>query len=100
MRSFTLASATRHISWTYRVYPQSLLRWRLLHLISREKPPITRVGRPLLSTINRLRVLLIVASGTLGIGITLAFWDDVKHAYAAVRRSGRVAATLALCINE
>lgn len=30
----------------------------------------------------------------------LAFSDDARHAYIAVERSGRVAVTLGLCINE
>jgi len=30
----------------------------------------------------------------------VAFTDDVKHAYGAIERSGRVASTLAVCINE
>lgn len=39
------------------------------------------------------------AVGTLGAG-GLLFGGDVKHAYAAVERSGRVVSTLAVCINE
>lgn len=39
------------------------------------------------------------AVGTLGAG-GLVFGGDVKHAYAAVERSGRVVSTLAVCINE
>lgn len=44
----------------------------------------------------------VLAAATLGgVGAsTLAFGDDVKHAYGAVERSGRVASTLAVCINE
>ncbi|KAK2764026.1 hypothetical protein FQN54_009645 [Arachnomyces sp. PD_36] len=38
-------------------------------------------------------------AGTLGAG-TLFFGDDIKHAYAAVERSGRVVSTLAVCIND
>ncbi len=30
----------------------------------------------------------------------LSVGDDVKHGYGAVERTGRVASTLVLCINE
>jgi aarF domain-containing kinase len=39
------------------------------------------------------------AVGTVGAG-ALVFSNDIKHAYAAVERSGRVVSTLAVCINE
>jgi aarF domain-containing kinase len=45
------------------------------------------------------RVVLAAAGGALGV-TALAFTDDVKHAYGAIERSGRVASTLAVCINE
>jgi len=44
-------------------------------------------------------VLLAAAGGTLGAG-AFAFTDDVKHGYAAVERTSRVASTLAVCMNE
>jgi len=45
--------------------------------------------------------VLIAAAATGGIGATaLAFGDDVKHAYEAMERTGRVISTLAVCINE
>jgi aarF domain-containing kinase len=45
------------------------------------------------------RVLL--AAATVALGATAAaFTDDVKHAYNAVERTGRVVSTLAVCINE
>lgn len=39
------------------------------------------------------------ATGTAGVG-ALAFTDDIKHGYEATERAGRVASTLAICINE
>jgi aarF domain-containing kinase len=45
------------------------------------------------------RVVLAAAGGALGV-TAVAFTDDVKHAYGAIERSGRVASTLAVCINE
>jgi aarF domain-containing kinase len=43
--------------------------------------------------------VLAAAGGAAGVG-ALAFTDDVKHAYKAIERTGRVAGTLAVCINE
>lgn len=49
---------------------------------------------------GKRRVILAAAgAGTLGAS-TLAFGDDIKHAYEAAERSGRVASTLFVCINE
>ena len=45
------------------------------------------------------RVVLAAAGGAVGV-TAVAFADDVKHAYGAIERSGRVASTLAVCINE
>src|SRR6187402_901162 len=44
------------------------------------------------------RVVLAAAAGGLGVS-ALAFGDDVKHAYGAMERTGRVISTLAVCIN-
>lgn len=46
------------------------------------------------------KVLFAAASGGALGASTLAFGDDIKHAYGAAERSGRVASTLAVCINE
>ncbi|CZT13065.1 hypothetical protein WAI453_005878 [Rhynchosporium graminicola] len=45
------------------------------------------------------KVLAVVAFGGVGL-TTLGFADQVGHAYGAVERSGRVASTLAVCIND
>lgn len=97
MRSFTLASATtRHF---FGACPQGLQRQRLTHSIQVAKFT-TRARGGRFSAVNRRNVLLIAVTGAFVIGTTLAFLDDIKHGYAAVQRSGRVAATLGLCINE
>ena len=45
--------------------------------------------------------MLLAAAATGGLGATaLAFGDDVRHAYEATERTGRVITTLAICINE
>jgi aarF domain-containing kinase len=51
------------------------------------------------SPANRNYFKYLVILGLLG-GGAFAFSDDVKHIYGAVRRSGRVVGTLAVCINE
>lgn len=48
---------------------------------------------------SRKTALYAATGGTLAI-VGFTFSDDVKHAYAAARRTGRVVATLAVCINE
>ncbi len=45
------------------------------------------------------RVLAAAAVGGVGASV-LALGDDVKHAYEAAERTGRVVSTLAVCINE
>lgn len=48
---------------------------------------------------SRKGFVLAAATGTLG-GTLLFFYDDVKHAYRAAERTGRVVAALLVCINE
>ncbi|KAE9377859.1 ABC1 family protein [Stipitochalara longipes BDJ] len=48
---------------------------------------------------KRGRVIVAAAGGALGV-TAVAFTDDVKHAYGAVERTGRVVSTLAVCIND
>lgn len=54
-----------------------------------------RIPRPK----KRGRVLLAATGGAFGL-TAVAFTEDVKHAYEAIERSGRVASTLAVCIND
>lgn len=47
------------------------------------------------------RVLLYASTGAAAVASTaLAFSDDIKNSYEAAERTGRVIATLAICINE
>ncbi|OAL70705.1 atypical/ABC1/ABC1-B protein kinase [Trichophyton violaceum] len=48
---------------------------------------------------SRKGFVLAAATGTLG-GTLLFFYDDVKHAYRAAERTGRVVAALLVCIND
>ncbi len=81
---WTCRGCTRLSQWQTR-FPQKPLRYS----IKARKPP-----RP-----RRRRNAVLVASGAAGVG-ALAFTDDVKHAYKAFERTGRVMGTLAVCINE
>ncbi|CAJ2502239.1 Uu.00g096330.m01.CDS01 [Anthostomella pinea] len=44
-------------------------------------------------------ILTATATGAAGAGV-LAFTDDIKYGYEATERAGRVATTLAICIND
>ena len=44
--------------------------------------------------------MLLATAGGGAAAMLLAVGDDVKHGYGAVERTGRVASTLVLCINE
>lgn len=47
----------------------------------------------------RRKIVVLAIVGLLGVGaVTLS--PNAKHAYEAAKRSGRVAGTLAVCINE
>ena len=48
---------------------------------------------------KRTAIQIAAAGGALGVA-ALTFSDDVKHAYAAAERTGRVVSALAVCINE
>ncbi|KAI1120931.1 ABC1 family-domain-containing protein [Nemania abortiva] len=47
----------------------------------------------------RVAILTATATGATGAGV-LAFTDDIKYGYDVTERTGRVATTLALCIND
>ncbi|KAK2038301.1 ABC1 family protein [Colletotrichum somersetense] len=46
------------------------------------------------------RVWLLASGGGAAAASALAFTDDIKHGYEAAGRAGRVAAALAVCIND
>ncbi|GKT45038.1 ABC1 family protein MCP2 [Colletotrichum spaethianum] len=46
------------------------------------------------------RVWLLASGGGAAAAGALAFTDDIKHGYEAAERAGRVAAALAVCIND
>ncbi|KAI6080489.1 ABC1-domain-containing protein [Hypoxylon rubiginosum] len=48
---------------------------------------------------RRVTVLTAAATAATGAGV-LAFTDDIKYGYDATERAGRVAAALAICIND
>ncbi|KAI9883944.1 MAG: Cytochrome b-c1 complex subunit 7 [Watsoniomyces obsoletus] len=57
------------------------------------KPPRNANGR------KQRMLLAATTAGVIG-GTALAFVDDIRHGYAATTRAGRVASTLAICIND
>jgi aarF domain-containing kinase len=48
---------------------------------------------------KRRRLLLASTAGAAGVA-SFFLADEVKHAYGAAERSGRVLSTLAVCVNE
>ncbi|KAI1370163.1 ABC1-domain-containing protein [Hypoxylon crocopeplum] len=55
--------------------------------------------RPPKSPRTRITVLTATATAATGAGV-LAFTDDIKYGYETTERTGRVAAALAICIND
>ncbi len=49
---------------------------------------------------RRRTAVLLATTGGGAAAMLLAVGDDVKNGYGAVERTGRVASTLALCVNE
>ncbi len=98
MRLFRPAAAiTKKTPWTC---SQCLHRWRAS--LFRQPKLHTFASKP-----NEVRftkrhsiVVLATLSGTIGAGAVIALSEDLKHGYAAARRSGRVLMTLAVCMNE
>ena len=96
MRVFGTAPAIApKVSW---VCPKCL-RSQRLSTVPRASHT-TRANKVYAFTGIRRKVLLATAGGMLGAGTILAFSDDIKHGYKAAQRTGRVIATLALCMKE
>jgi aarF domain-containing kinase len=97
MKGFNLSPALRTSNpWTCtRCLHQAQGGLRTLKQVKEYSTRTKRIPRPK----RRGRVLLAATGGALGLG-AISFTDDVKHAYEAVERTGRVVSTLALCINE
>ncbi|KAF2461316.1 ubiquinone biosynthesis protein, partial [Lineolata rhizophorae] len=45
-------------------------------------------------------VVVLVAAGVLGVGVGVGAADEARHAWTAVRRTGRVVGTLGVCVND
>jgi aarF domain-containing kinase len=97
MKGFNLSPALRTSNpWTCtRCLHQAQGGLRTLKQVKEYSTRTNKIPRPR----RRGRVLLAATGGALGLG-AISFTDDVKHAYEAVERTGRVVSTLALCINE
>jgi aarF domain-containing kinase len=95
MKGFNFASLSQSSPWTCR----ACTRLSQLQTRCSEKPPQYSTKARKYPRPRRSRHIVLAASGVAGVG-ALAFTDDVKHAYEAFERTGRVMGTLALCINE
>lgn len=78
-----------------------LQRWRASRLCApRNNRFTTRTTEARIPRNGRRTLLLAAAGGTAGASVIVGLSDELKHGYAAARRSGRVLTTLLLCINE
>ncbi|RFU27927.1 hypothetical protein B7463_g8418, partial [Scytalidium lignicola] len=105
MKTSKMASALRQISpWTCRkckLQSQGGLPIQSLRQTVRYSTNSTNSTRKggLPNPKRRGGVLLAATGGAFVVG-GLAFTDDIKHAYKAAERTGRVITTLAVCIND
>ncbi|KAI1194696.1 ABC1-domain-containing protein [Nemania serpens] len=104
MKSLSLASLSRLASnkpWTCTNCRTQLLRHAKFQRQASHRfstGPSGSSGRGP-KTRARTVVLTATATGATGVG-ALAFTDDIKYGYDVVERTGRVAAALAICIND
>jgi aarF domain-containing kinase len=98
MKGFNVARALTGVQSAWTCRSCTLQAQRGLRRIGQIKGYSTRSNR-IPRPKKREKVLLAATGGALGV-TAVAFTDDVKHAYEAIERSGRVASTLAVCINE
>ncbi|KAI1112328.1 ABC1-domain-containing protein [Nemania sp. NC0429] len=108
MKSFSVASLSRLVSnkpWTCTNCRTQLLRPAKAKFQRHASHPFSTgpsssAGRgPKTKPRGRAVVLTATATGAAGAG-ALAFTDDIKYGYDVTERTGRVAAALALCIND
>ncbi|KAI1812644.1 ABC1-domain-containing protein [Poronia punctata] len=103
MKPSSLASFTRLASnapWTCPSCRTQLFRQvKFQRLTPRQYSTGQQGSRGGAKTRSRVTVLAATATGVTGAGV-LAFTDDIKYGYEVTERTGRVAATLAVCIND
>ncbi|KAI0543536.1 ABC1 family-domain-containing protein [Xylaria curta] len=104
MKSLSFASLSRLASntpWTCTSCRTQLLRHTKFQRPSSHRYSTGPSGSSRRSPRTRARVAVLTATatGATGAGV-LAFTDDIKYGYDVTERTGRVATTLALCIND
>ncbi|TRX93462.1 hypothetical protein FHL15_005737 [Xylaria flabelliformis] len=104
MKPLSFASLSRLASntpWTCTSCRTQLLRHTKLQRPSSQRYSTGPSGSSRRGQRTRARavVLTATATGATGAGV-LAFTDDIKYGYDVTERTGRVATTLALCIND
>ena len=80
---------------------------RCLHHRLSSNPPLLQIASFTTKTKRQKRwtrpprtLVVAAAGGTAAVGLLTTLSDDAQYAYAAAQRTGRVAVTLAVCINE
>ncbi|KAI0971593.1 ABC1 family-domain-containing protein [Xylaria arbuscula] len=104
MKPFSVASLSRlasNTSWTCTNCRTQIVRHAKFQRSSPRPYSTGPSGSSRRGPRPRARVVVLTATGTgaAGAGV-LAFTDDIKYGYEVTERTGRVAATLALCIND
>ncbi|KAI1747792.1 ABC1-domain-containing protein [Xylaria castorea] len=104
MKSLSFAPLSRLASntpWTCTSCRTQLLRHTKIQRPSSQRYSTGPSGSSRRGPRTRARavVLTATATGATGAGV-LAFTDDIKYGYDITERTGRVATTLALCIND
>ena len=99
MKGFNFASVVglgRTTAWTCRKCTvQAQTRFRAKKQLNGFATRAKRIPRPK----KRTGIILTASGGTLGLA-AVGFTDDVKHAYEAAERTGRVVSALFVNINE
>lgn len=99
MKNFELTVAIVRSSSRTRL--RFLQRWRVSRLCALGINKFTTWTTEVRGPKSSRRTLLLAAAGAAGgASVIVGLSDDLKHGYAAARRSGRVLTTLLMCINE
>lgn len=104
MNAFSLTAFANRIaprSWTCSTCRSQLIRNTPFQNLGARGFALGRNSRAGGQRSEPKRALLFASAGAAAVGAsTLAFTDNIKNGYEAAERTGRVAITLAVCINE
>ncbi|KAK8202696.1 ABC1 family-domain-containing protein [Phyllosticta capitalensis] len=94
-----LRTSPRSSAWTSRPSFQAQQLFR--RPLQQRNSYATRTNVPRAAPKNRRKRRIVYAAGGVGVLATaVAVSDDAKHAYTAMRRTGKVVGTLFVCIND